>query len=286
MTKLRKLTTWWRWDPMMSIQGRSWKKYPKSVKQTSRLSVCAGWRGWRGVTVMEDPHLPWYFQRSCDFGWHLRCPYAVPRTGHRGDYGGTASPLATGNRTPPGRWLGLGGKSPIPTGDEAERGATRSIPAPTGTKPTLPSLHPAYPATPTRASYRLQADPSGRHTCGEGALGARRRKPSCHPGSGNRALGVMVLPRSGWARAETRVRRTLCAVGCTLNRNRKSCGRVTCPEVTSVEGVARANAESVPRLCPGVCVYRQTFGWCCDSIPVVKAEKLGLKIISPHSRLA
>ncbi|XP_052577515.1 uncharacterized protein LOC128099731 [Peromyscus californicus insignis] len=204
------------------------------------------------------------------------------KTSHRGDYGDTVSLLATGNRTNStfyrqvgefDRWLGLGGKSPIPTRDEAGRGARCSIPAPTGTKPTLPSLHPAYPATPTRASYRLQADPSGRHTCGEGALGARRRKPSCRPGNGSQALGVMVLPRSGRARGETRVRITLCAVGCTLNRNRKSCRRVTCPEKRLQKHLTAASIRT-----------RKEDSHTCQSTPVATynllvGAKLGLNNI-------
>lgn len=117
---------------------------------------------------------------------------------------------------------------------EALREARCSVPAPTYTKPPLSSLRPTHPATPTGGQLPAASpDPSGRRTCRLGVLGARRRKPSSHPGNGSQALGVTVIPRSGWAS----VRVKLSTVGCTLTRNRKNCRPVTCPEVTSVEGV-------------------------------------------------
>lgn len=140
---------------------------------------------------------------------------------------------------------------------EALREARRSVLALTYTKPPLSSLRPTHPATPTRGQLpAVRPDPSGRRTCEPGALRARRRKPSCHPGNGSQALGVTMLPRSGWAS----VRVKLCAVGCTLTRNRKVCRPVTCPEVTSVEGVLVASAASIVQLFYFLCLKYRAFG--------------------------
>lgn len=172
--------------------------------------------------------------------------------------------FATVNRTPTDRLQSFeellrleGNVSLTPNLCEALREARRSVLAPTYTKPPLTSLGLTHPATLTRGQLpAANTDPSGRRTCGLGALRARRRKPSCHPGNGSQVLGVTVLPRSGW----TSVRVKLCAVGCTLNRNRKNCRPVTWPEVTSVEGVLVASAASVVQLFYSFCLKYRAFG--------------------------
>lgn len=114
---------------------------------------------------------------------------------------------------------------------EALREARRSVLAPTYTKPPMSSLRSTHRDTPTSGQLpTASTDPSGRRTYGLVALRARHRKLSCHPGNGSHALGVTMLPR--WAGGAS-LRVKVCAVGCTLNRNRKNCRRlVTCPEVT------------------------------------------------------
>lgn len=173
--------------------------------------------------------------------------------------------FATVNTTPTDRlqsFEGLlrleGNVSLTPNLCEALREARRSVLAPTYTKPPLTSLRLTHPATLTRGQLpAANTDPSGRRTCGLGALRARRRKPSCHPGNGSQVLGgVTVLPRSGWASVHVK----LCAVVCTLTRNRKNCRLVTWPEVTSVEGVLVAIAASVVQLFYSFCLKYRPFG--------------------------
>ncbi|EGW06179.1 hypothetical protein I79_002317 [Cricetulus griseus] len=137
--------------------------------------------------------------------------------------------------------------------------------------PSIPPTRPLPPRPVTGCKQRPFRPPHLRaqHAQGtpaEAASPPRKRKSG---------LAVTILPRSLWARGGTSVHIKLCAVGCILNRKRKSCRRVTCPEVTSVEGVATASAVSALRLCRVICAKHQTFGWDYDLIPVVKSEKLG-----------
>lgn len=122
--------------------------------------------------------------------------------------------------------------------------------------PSVPPTRPLPPRPVTGCRHRPFRPP---HLRGQRALGTPP-EAALPPRKRKSGFGVMVLPRSGWARGETSVRIKLCAVGCILNRKRKSCRQVTCPEVTSVEGVAMASAESALRLCPVICVKHQTFG--------------------------
>lgn len=128
-----------------------------------------------------------------------------------------------------------------PTLCEAQRDARRSVPAPTYTKPPLssPPSHPPGHSLPRPVSYRLQAQtlpvaaPAG-SARSEHAGGSRVVTPETEVRPWRSRCS-----RAAWAS----VRVELCAVGCTLTRNRKNCGPVTWPEVTSVEGALLATSR-------------------------------------------